>query len=105
MVKEFHYREATGVSSFFPGACVCGLAAAFHAAACDVLLLTSCHSLCQGVGQETMDIYAMKVVAVFTAGKQICLVQRPCAVTFLHQRGCQRVRGKQRSKRETVQCF
>lgn len=50
MVKEFHYREATSVSSVFPGACVCGLTPAFHAEACDVLLFTSCHSLCQGVG-------------------------------------------------------
>lgn len=71
MVNEFHYKEATSVSSISPGACVCGPAAAFHAEACDitVLLLTSCPSLRPGVGQVTMGIYAVEVPSVFTPGR------------------------------------
>lgn len=107
-VKEFNYREATSVSSIFPGACVCGSTAACHAEASDItvlLFLTSRPSIRPRVGQVTMSIYAVVVASIFTPGRWIGLVQWACAVTFLHQWGCQRARAEQWRQWEAVQCF
>ena len=95
--KEFHYGEATSVSSIFPGGCVRRSAVALRAGACDitVLLLASRPPFHPRLEQATLGIRAVDVAFVFAPGGQTGLVQRAYADTFLHRPGHQRARGGQ----------